>query len=346
MNQAAMPLWKTVEQPLLSLSASHVELFSILALFLLSTMALVAPRSGRQWVRHVVQAASVAVFVFVVYSCLGVFGMIRNTIYGTELIGQVYTESFFWLSLPVTVMAFSISTGPFFCGWICPTGTFQEITSAAGEWVRGHWRRRTGSRGRKRGGLAGSLLLAVLFAGFLVVVFRLGATRRFYVEDSSLFWAAALVVLVWLVSRRLADDRAIRALRTASFFAILASALLHTAIISPMHFAFAQVDDPASMLSTAVLVVAALFVSRAWCRYLCPWGYLMGCLHRVSRLRVEATGACNGCGGCEDVCRVGAISNGRVDRNFCQLCMACVDHCPQRALELVDAWKKRGRADG
>lgn len=251
--------------------------------------------------------------------------------HGTTLIGSIFTESFFWMSLPLTVIAFSITTGPYFCGWICPTGTFQELTAAL--------RERLVKRVRP-GGLS-LTLIGLFFAGFLGLVFWMGTTKRFYVEDSSLYWGAVLILLVFLVITRAADDAAIRTLRAVSFFIIFASALLKTAIVSPVHFAFANVNDPASALTTLVLVVASLFVSRAWCRYICPWGYVMGCLHRVSRLRVQAKGECDECGTCEHTCRVGAIRNGKVSTADCQFCMACVDKCPKGALEVVDVWKKR-----
>ena len=100
MDSAALPLWKALDAPLLSLNESHVELFSLLCLFLLTLVALIAPSPRRQWLRHRVQTISILVFFYIVYSCLGVFGMIRNFLHGTTLIGTVFTESFFWMSLP------------------------------------------------------------------------------------------------------------------------------------------------------------------------------------------------------------------------------------------------------
>jgi len=329
--ESSLPVWKALEAPLLSLDDSHVELFSLLSLFLLTLMALVAGSRYRQWIRHLVQTLSILVFFYIVYSCLGVFGMIRNVMHGTTLIGTIFTESFFWMSLPLTVIAFCITTGPYFCGWICPTGTFQELTAAIRERL---------VKKVRPGGMS-LALLGLFFAGFMGLVFWVGTTKRFYMEDSSLYWGASLILLVYLVLSRAVDDAAIRALRGVSFFIIFASALLKTAIVSPVHFAFANVDDPASALTTLVLVVASIFISRAWCRYICPWGYVMGCLHRVSRLRVRAKGECDDCGTCEKTCRVGAIRKGKVSTADCQFCMACVDKCPKGALEVVDVWKKR-----
>jgi len=342
MDSNYLPLWKALDAPLLSLEASHVELLSLLTLFLLTLVALVTPRTARQWVRHLVQVLSLAVFFYVVYSCLGVFGMIRNVMHGTTLIGSVFTEAFFWMSLPLAVIAFSITTGPYFCGWICPTGTFQEVAAILRERLVGLLPVRGPAPGR-RPPVWVLILLGLVFAGFLGLVFWLGTTKRFYVEDSSLYWAACLVMLVFLVLTRAVDDEAIRALRAVSFAIIFTTSLLATAIISPVHFAFANVSDPASALTTLVLVVASLFIGRAWCRYVCPWGFVMGKLAKISRLRVQAVGACKACGTCERACRVGAVRAGQVRVDACQFCMACVDRCPQGSLEVVDTWRHDSR---
>ncbi|HUU01837.1 MAG TPA: 4Fe-4S binding protein [Myxococcota bacterium] len=339
-----LPLWKLLDAPLISLDESHVELLSVLALMLLAMLALVAPRGRRQWIRHLVQLLSVMIFFYVVYSCLGVFGMVRNVIYGSTLIGTIFTESFFWMSLPLAVIAFSLTSGPYFCGWICPTGAFQELSAAVRERISRRLRRGIKDRTRVRPRWYNQILLALFFAGFLGLIFYLGTTKRFYVEDSSLYWASSLFLLIYLVLTRAVDDAAIRTLRGVSFTIIVVSTLFKTAIVSPVHFAFEDVSDPASALSTLALVVASLFISRAWCRYVCPWGYLMGCIQRVSRLRVQAGDDCKECGTCESVCRVGAIHAGRVEISECQFCLACIDKCPSNAIKVVDVWKKQGHA--
>lgn len=336
-----LPLWKLLDAPLLSLDESHVELFSVLALLLLAMLALVAPRGRRQWVRHLVQTLSLLIFFYIVYSCLGVFGMVRNVIHGSTLIGTIFTESFFWMSLPLAVIAFSLTSGPFFCGWICPTGTFQELAAAARERISKRLRRSTNAQTRVHPHWYNRLLLAVFFAGFLAFIFYLGTTKRFFVEDSSLYWASSLFLFVYLVLTRKVEDSSIRALRGVSFTIIVVSALFKTAIVSPVHFAFEDVRDPASALSTLALVVASLFVSRAWCRYVCPWGFLMGCIHSVSRLRIVAGDDCRKCQTCEDLCRVGAIHAGQVEVSECQFCLACIDKCPNDALKIVDVWREK-----
>ncbi len=332
MQPERMPLLKVFSTPLLSLDETSVEVASLLVLFL-AVLVATTVRRRRQLVRRLVQGLSFLVFFYVVYSCLGVFGMVRNSLYGLTLIGTVYTESFYWLALPVVVLGATLVSGPLFCGWICPTGTIQELFTMGRELLT---RRRP-----VRATPVSLALLALFFALFLWLVFRFSAERQLFLEDSSLYWAASLLVLVLLVLTRVIDDVPTRALRWVSFISILASALFKTVITSPVHFAFVDVFDPASAVTTLILALASIFIGRAWCRYLCPWGQLMSLVHVFSRLRIRLRPTCTSCGTCAAACRVGAIDlePRRVRTRHCQLCFACVDACPSRSVFVADVWR-------
>jgi len=334
MQPERLPLSKAFDVPFLSLDQTSVEMGSILFLFL--AVAVIAQvRRGRQRVRLAVQLVSLVVFFYVVYSCLGVFGMIRNGLYGLTLLGSAYTEAFYWMALPVVVMGTVLVRGPVFCGWICPTGTLQEL---AGLLRKRLWK---GTLRPTRRRLA---LVALALAGFLAIVVWQSATRQLFVEDSSLHWGAALLVVAFLVLAGRADDAASRSLRAVSLLAIFVTALSRIPITSPVHFAFTSRGDPASAVTTLVIVVAALFVGRSWCRYLCPWGYLMGKLQGLGRLRIARDAArCNDCGQCLRDCDVGAIDASGIRTELCQFCYACVDRCPQGAFEVVDVWQAEER---
>ena len=332
MQPERAPLGKVFNTPFLSLDGTSVEMAALLFLFL-AVIAISHANRHRQWIRRGVQVLSFLVFFYVVYSCLGVFGMIRNGLYGLTLVGSAYSESFYWLALPIVIIAVTLLHGPVFCGWICPTGSLQDVSG----WIRKRLPRRPGGLSRAQMvGIAGASL------GFIALLVWLGVKKKLFVEDSSLHWAAMLLLLCCLVLAGVIDDIPTRKLRIFSLAAIFLTAVSHMVVTSPVHFAFTARDDPASALTTLVILVAGTFVLRSWCRYLCPWGQFMGFLHRFSRLRILLDASkCNRCGVCDTSCDVAAIEKGVIRLSNCQFCHACVDHCSTSALKVVDVWSIR-----
>lgn len=330
MEPERIPLIKLFDVPFLSLDGTSVEMASLLFLFLAVLLATTV-RRHRQRIRHFVQFVSVLVFFYIVYSCLGVFGMIRNSVYGLTLFGTVYSEAFYWMSLPILVVSVTLIAGPIFCGWICPTGSIQELAG----WLRTRLFRR-----RKPQSWRDFLVLAIVIIAFLAVVIWLSLEKEMFVEDSSLHWAASLLLLCYLVMANVIDDRPTRSLKLISISAILFTIYSHLTVTSPVHFAFTSRNDPASALSTLVIFVASMFVLRSWCRYLCPWGYLLGRINRFARVGITLNKSkCTECKKCERVCDVEAIETGVVRAEDCQLCYACIDRCPSGAIEVVDLWR-------
>ena len=334
MQPERAPLGKVFNTPFLSLDGTSVEMASLLFLFLVVVVISGATRH-RQWIRRGVQLLSFLVFFYVVYSCLGVFGMIRNGLYGLTLVGSAYSESFYWLALPIVIIAVNLLHGPVFCGWICPTGSLQDVSG----WLRKRLPRRT--RGLSRVQIVG---LTAASMGFIALLVWLGVKKKLFVEDSSLHWAAMLLLLCCLVLAGVLDDIPTRKLRIISLIAIFVTAVSHMVVTSPVHFAFTARDDPASALTTLVILIAGTFVLRSWCRYLCPWGQFMGFLNRFSRLRILLDKSrCNQCGVCDTKCDVGAIDKGIIRTAHCQMCHACIDNCQSSALSVVDVWALRSK---
>ena len=81
----------------------------------------------------------------------------------------------------------------------------------------------------------------------------------------------------------------------------------------------------------AALIIASLFIQNFWCRYLCPYGALMGLVSLFSPLKIRRNAqACIDCGKCAKACPA-AIPVDRlvqVRTVECTACMACIASCP------------------
>lgn len=80
-----------------------------------------------------------------------------------------------------------------------------------------------------------------------------------------------------------------------------------------------------------VLVAASVFVRNFWCRYLCPYGALMGIASLLSPLRIRRNAErCIDCAKCARACpaKLPVDTLARVRSAECLGCMECVAACP------------------
>jgi len=89
----------------------------------------------------------------------------------------------------------------------------------------------------------------------------------------------------------------------------------------------------------AILVLLSMVVQNFWCRYLCPYGALMGLASMLSPVKIRRdTEACIDCSKCSKACPAGLAVDKLVQIRTveCTACMACVSVCPvQDALQLA-----------
>jgi len=132
---------------------------------------------------------------------------------------------------------------------------------------------------------------------------------------------------VWAVSSMAADELA----------AFMSSPYGLIADVKMLNF-FRHLGETGAIV-LGVLVVASLFVQNSWCRYLCPYGALMGIVSLASPMRIHRNlETCIDCAKCAKACP----SILPVDKLItiksaeCTGCLECVAICPAKdALSLT-----------
>jgi polyferredoxin len=190
--------------------------------------------------------------------------------------------------------------------------------------------------------LAISVIVKKAFCGWLCPV---GTAQEFLWKLGRRVTGRNLQVPRWL-------DRELRGLKylLLGFFAFviawMPAAALHDFMAGPYGtiadvkmLDFFRTIGVVGIAVMAWLVLFSFFIQNFWCRYLCPYGALMGLASLLSPVKIRRDGeTCIDCGKCSRACP----SQLRVDQLIqirsaeCTACMACVASCPvENALQLA-----------
>lgn len=94
----------------------------------------------------------------------------------------------------------------------------------------------------------------------------------------------------------------------------------------------------------SVLVLLTFFFRGFWCRYLCPYGALLGVIGLLSPARVRRNPArCTGCGKCERHCpgQIKISQKIAVSSPECSACLTCVTVCSETDVLSFSWFQKR-----
>lgn len=95
---------------------------------------------------------------------------------------------------------------------------------------------------------------------------------------------------------------------------------------------FTQISNTALMVLLG-LIVLSVFIKHFWCRYLCPYGALLGLIGFFSLGRVNRNPSqCSRCGKCEKQCpgNIAIRQKTRINSLECSACLTCVETCPEK----------------
>jgi polyferredoxin len=198
----------------------------------------------------------------------------------------------------IAVIATAVVARSGFCGWICPLGFLQELTTDFSNFIQ----KRVQFIRRMVKGLKAK-------ASFLSVADRYLRYLKYLV----LIWTVGGAALWGIMVFRDYDPW---------------SALIN----------IAEAGIGPGMIILIAMFVAALFVERPWCRYACPLGALSGLLAKLSPIFIKRqVSLCKNCAVCSKACPMGlpVHSSDTIKSVDCIGCLECIESCPrEHALEL------------
>ena len=117
---------------------------------------------------------------------------------------------------------------------------------------------------------------------------------------------------------------------------------------------FRDIGETAAIV-IGLLVLLSMLIQNFWCRYLCPYGALLGITSLLSPVKIRRdVEACVDCGKCARACPSSLAVDQlvRIRSVECTACMACVAACPaERALQFslvprkaatpAERWRRR-----
>jgi polyferredoxin len=90
-------------------------------------------------------------------------------------------------------------------------------------------------------------------------------------------------------------------------------------------------------------LVGSVFVSRPFCRTMCPLGTFYGLFNSISLWRIELdSNRCISCGNCQIVCPVDIHVTHSLNDPECIRCLKCINECPADALSFSTLPSKQG----
>ena len=231
------------------------------------------------------------------------------------------------LAILLPVMFF----GRFFCGWICPMGTIHHFFgSLKSEKKRGK-QGIDANRYKPWQRTKYVILIAVLVAALC------GAGLVGWFDPFSLLVRS--MGLSVLPAVNYASNSMLNALEHSDVGLLQATGTALHAVFAATILNFKQPHFRQGVylgLIFLVLLAANAWVTRFWCRALCPLGALLGVASRWSVLGLHKdAAACDKCNLCLLHCQGGDDPIGAAPwhKAECLMCMNCVDACPHQGLE-------------
>jgi len=232
-------------------------------------------------------------------------------------------------SLVIIILTFFF--GRFFCGWICPLGTINHFFSSFNFGrLKGKVRLQTNSY--KNWQKIKYYILIFLLSASVFTTIQIGL-----LDPICLLTRTTSTFLIPTINYSFISISSFLYNYDIPFLKYFADLLLyfgqHTIIpYKPVYFNSTLLIS----LFFIILVFANRYVTRFWCRLLCPLGALLGFFSKYSIFGLEKNNQlCTNCNRCELYCQGGddPQPGKKWHSSECHLCLNCINECPENALK-------------
>ena len=229
------------------------------------------------------------------------------------------------------IIVLTLFLGRFFCGWVCPLGTINHFISSFnfGK-LKGKGRLQTNSY--KNWQKIKYYILFFLLSASIFTTVQIGLLDPICLitRTMSTFLIPTINYSFIGISSFLYNDNIPFLNTIANFLLYLGQ---HTIIpYKPVYYNSTLLIS----LIFIIIVFANRYVTRFWCRLLCPLGALLGVFSKYSIFGLEKNEKlCTNCNRCELYCQGGDDPQpGKKWRSSeCHLCLNCISECPENALK-------------
>ncbi|MDP8258474.1 MAG: 4Fe-4S binding protein [Candidatus Aadella gelida] len=275
-------------------------------------------------IKRIVQTFFLFMFVYVLWSTTyPLTGMIPTNVFFvsdphimllTSIAERVLLPG---IAVASVMLLLTFIFGRFFCGWICPLGTLMDITSS--------FKKKKIIFQEKFSKIIRKIKYVGLFISFVVAI--LGIQIAWILDPVVL--TARFISLSFMPTATLLFNELfifmIRGLgmygKVYDIYRTLRSSVLGINV----HF----FDNTGMIVFFFVtIILSSFFISRIWCKAICPLGAMYGLIAKRSLLARKTTGYIE-CEKCGSVCRMAAIHNSgnSYTKSECILCMDCLYTC-------------------
>ena len=228
------------------------------------------------------------------------------------------------VSIAVSMLVLTVIFGRFFCGWICPLGTTIDIFGAIKK-KRGELKKIRGIRSIK------------LFILGVICLFAFAGIQIAWVFDPMVIFARFVSLNLIPTFTLALNSFFVAGIKNFNLYGPVYDfyRMLKTSILGIKVYYFS--NAPIIFLFFVFILATTFFLSRLWCRALCPLGAIYSLFANFSFLERHVD-KCSGCGKCVSDCRMGAIKDdASYIKGECVLCMDCIYDCHAHSTRF--AWK-------